>query len=109
MQRSFNEVLSELLVIIKYPQHNKEKFIKEFEELNHGEAVANLLDKLPTHIQEQLKGNRNLMEEIKNHITAEEYKKEVTRVAQGALLKFVEVVSPVITLEQKQKIVNILQ
>ncbi len=108
MQKKFNDVLFDLLTIIKYP-NNKERFIKEFEELNHLEAISNLMDKFPVDIQEHIKASEGRIEEIKKYIQQEEYVSEVAKVSKEALIKFIEVVSPLLNLEQKQRVVNLLK
>lgn len=107
-QRAFNDVLLELLYIIKYP-NNKGKFVKEFEELNHTEAVVNLLDRLPGSIKVKVKMRGKTQEEIKQYIDPEKYKAEVTKVSAQALVKFVNTVSPLLTLDQKERITALLR
>lgn len=108
MQRTFSDVLLELLTIIKYP-NNKQKFVKEFEELNHGEALANLLDRLPGMIKAKIKTNGGKPEEIKKYIDPDKYIAEVTKVSAQALVNFVNVISPLLTLHQKEKITALLR
>ncbi len=108
MQRSFTDVLSELLTIIRYTK-NKEQFIKELEELNQNEALVNMLENLPEDLQKQVKAMQNFQEAIKKHIVIEDYNTELAKVSHQALRKFIEAVSPVLKFEQKQKIAQILQ
>src|SRR5262245_53468310 len=107
MPRTFNDVLLDLLTIVKYPS-NKQKFIKEFEELNHGEAVANMLEKLPGEIQDKIKASENKVEEIKKHLPVDEYRTEVEKVSAQALVNFINVISPLLTLRQKEKVTALM-
>jgi hypothetical protein len=108
MQKNFRDVLLEILIIVKYP-NNKEKFIKEFEELNHMETVANLLDKLSFEVQEKIKANEHNIEEVKKYLPTEEYISELTKVSNQALLNLVSVVTPLLKIDQKQKIAKLVQ
>jgi hypothetical protein len=46
--------------------------------------------------------------EILKYFTPDEYKNEVEKVADAAIKNFVEVISPVLNLDQKQKIIKLL-
>lgn len=108
MQRSFRDVLFDFLIIVRYP-NNKQKFIAEFEQLNHMETVANLLDRLTPEVQNKVKENEGNIEEVKKYLPTEEYLSELTKVSSQALLNLVKVVSPLLKLDQKQKVANLLQ
>ncbi|HZE87241.1 MAG TPA: hypothetical protein VE090_03465 [Methylomirabilota bacterium] len=108
MQRSFKDVLLEILDIIKYP-NDKEKFVAEFEVMNHTEAILNLLDQLPTDVQAKIKASNLNKEEVNKHISQELYLSEITKVSKNALVKFLEAVSPILNLDQKQKITQLVK
>jgi hypothetical protein len=108
MQRTINDVLLDLLHIIKYP-NNKQKFVKEFEELNHGEALVNMFERLPGPIKVKIKVGGAKPELIKKYIDPQKYAAEVTHVSSQALVNFINVVSPLLTLDQKQEITKLLQ
>lgn len=108
MQRTFNDVLFTILVIINYPS-SKEKFVREFERLNHIETFVNLLERLPILVQYKIKISENKFEEIKKYLSTEEYRLEITKVSIKALVTFISAVSPLITLDQKQKIIKLLE
>jgi hypothetical protein len=107
MQKNFHEVLLEILTLISYP-NDKEKFVKEFEELNHMETVANLLEKLPQELQEKVQKNKVTQEEIRQHIPDEDYLAELTNVSGKALIKYVEVIMPQLSVEQREKVQQVL-
>ena len=46
MQPDIKQLLLEVLTIIHY-KNSKEKFLKDFEEMNYLDAMANLAEKLP--------------------------------------------------------------
>lgn len=98
----------EFLDIIKYP-NNKAKFIKEFEETNQLEALANTLDKLPEDVQKKIKESKDNLEEIKKYLHHEAYLNEIIKVSHAAFINFVESISPLLNFDQKQKVVNLLK
>jgi len=108
MSKNFHDVLLEILAIIHYPR-NKAKFVVEFEEMNHLETVVNLLEKLPLEMQERIKAGERNEEMVKKYIPDEIYISELTNVSSKALVKLIEAVSPLLKLEQKQKVVQLLQ
>ncbi len=107
MQPSYNDILSELLSIIGYPNSNQ-KFAAEFEELNRLEAIANLLDELPIEKQEKLKTGINDPNEFKKYVSDEAYFTEMTKVSRDAITKFIEVISPLLSLKQKQQVNHLM-
>ncbi len=107
MQQNYKDTLLELLTTINYP-NNKEKFIAEFEDLNRVEVIANILEKLPKDIQEKIQAGDNDYENIKKYIHQDEYLAEITKVSAEALKKFIEVISPLLTLQQKQQVDKIV-
>lgn len=106
MQITHNNILSEILIIIKYP--NKEKFIREFESLNHLDAMANLLPRLSYEVRDYIKKYYNHPEEIKRYIPQDKYLQEVTKVSVHALSQFIKSIEHTLSLEQKEKIVSLL-
>ena len=109
MQLTREELLLEILNIIKYSK-DKEKFVREFEAQHYLEALVSMLERLPDQVRETL---RKKMEggdykEILKYYTPDEYKNEVNKVADAAIKNFAEVVSPVLTLDQKQKVTKLL-
>lgn len=111
MQQQFKETLAEILEIIKY-SNNREKFIKEFEAMNQLEAVTNIVERLPAAVRERIKmvssGFSN-PDSIRQRISPDEYNREVNKVAETELHKFIEVISPVLTLAQKQKVDKLIR
>ena len=105
MQPAHNKLLVEILEIIRYTK-NKEKFILEFEAMNHLEAITNLLEKFPSNIREKIKliAFKNKPELIKDYISSESYREEVTKVAEKELKAFIEVMTPILSFDQRQKI-----
>ncbi|HEX8931786.1 MAG TPA: hypothetical protein VF810_01375 [Patescibacteria group bacterium] len=111
MQQSYKELLSKILEIINY-SNNRDKFIKEFETMNHLEAVTNIVERFPAAVRERIKlvSSGFLKPDlIKHKISPEEYNLELNKVAEAELYKFVQVISPVLTLTQKQKIDQLLR
>lgn len=108
MQRQLTDVLQEFLVIVKFHE-NKEKFVKEFEELNHLETIANLAERLPEELQEKIKAHQGKGEILKEVFDKNEYQAELTKVSHAAFKRFVDIASPLLKLEQKQKVVKLLQ
>ena len=107
MQHNYNNILLQLLDFIKYP-NNKEKFVTEFELLNHGETLVNLMDRLPRDIQEKIKTDQIGPDGVKQYITEEEYLKEFINVSREELRKFIDEMSPLLTLKQKEHIVILI-
>ncbi|MGI8419139.1 MAG: hypothetical protein ACR2LN_00685 [Candidatus Levyibacteriota bacterium] len=102
MEPSYKELLFEILSIINYS--DKEQFIEEFDRMNHLEAMANIYDTLPEHIQAKVVLNAEDPEEIKKYIHKETYVKEVTTVTAKALSAFIGRMKPVLTHLQNEKI-----
>lgn len=108
MQDVIKNFVLEILHIIKYSD-NKEQFVREFEAYNHLEAIANLVERLP----EEMKQKVNVVQDdtlvIKQYISPKDYLKELERVSEKELKKFIETISPGLNLDQKQKITKLLQ
>jgi len=107
MQRNYNDVLLELLTIIRYP-NDKQTYISEFEKSNFDEALANILERLPTEAQQAIMAKDGALDEIEKYIDKDAYNAEVVKVSHAALIRFVEVISPLLHLEQKEKVVQLL-
>lgn len=110
MQQKHKALLFQILATIKYSK-DKGKFIKEFEITNHFEALGNILEKLPEQVREILRGKltKGKGEEIKNYISFEEYSHELNRTADEAIIKLVDAISPILTLDQKEKIAKLVK
>lgn len=109
MERTFTDILMDLLVIIKYPKHDRQRFVKEFEELNHVEAALNIADRLPGPSKIKIKMSKGNPEVLHKYIDGEKYTVEMTKVSAKALVSFISVVSPLLTLDQKEKIIALMQ
>lgn len=107
MQHNSQDTLFELLKIINYP-NNRQKFINEFEELNRLEALANILDRLPEDLQQQLQVNHDAYNAFEKYISKEAYVEELIKVSQTALENFVEAMSPHLSLSQKEQAVALV-
>ena len=101
------ELLLEMLHIIHY-KDNKQLFIEEFEAMNHLEAIAHFVTKLPEEFRQKKSFQKEDLQTISQYISPQVYQEEVEQIAQEELKKFAEVVSPVLTLDQKQKITKLL-
>jgi hypothetical protein len=108
MQPWIKESLLEILHLINYSQ-NKEKFILEFEAMSHVEAMTAMIQKLPKDLQKRIASLDKNSEEIKQYISSDEYLVEVDRISRQELQSFVKVVSPVLSVSQKEKIAFLLQ
>lgn len=111
MQKRVDQIVLEILTAIDYP-HNKEKYVKEFLELNHTEAMLNMLERLPNEIQDKIKAIKvetEVAEEIKKHIKQEDYIEELTKVSMDALQRFIQSLSPTLNPSQKENILKIIQ
>ncbi len=107
MKPTYTDILLEILTIIKY-QNNKEKFVKEFEALNRLDAMACIIDTLPGYVQEKIKSSNNDVEEMKKLIPTNEYIVTYEKVSVEALRKFLEDISSVLTLQQKEQITKLV-
>lgn len=106
MQRSATDILLELLIIIKYP-NNKQRFIAKFEEVNKKETIANMLERLPEETQKYLE-NVSDPTEVNQYIPEEAYQQEFIKVSTEAMKKLIQAISPILTLDQKEKIVKLI-
>lgn len=106
MALTLNELLLKVLKIIKYP-NNKEAFVKEFEQLNYMEALSNCLDKLPKDVRDKIKTYKS-KEEVLRQIPEDVYLSEIMKVSKEAFGKFLEAVSPLLTFDQKEKIIKLV-
>ena len=91
MEQSSKDILLKILEIIEY-QNDKEKFVTEFELLNQTEALGNLLNKLPSDVQEKISTNGDIAEAEKN-IGHDEYMTDLVVVANANLSNFINSVS----------------
>ena len=108
MQKNFNELLLEILTIIDYP-NDKNKYLKDFEEMNHAEAMTNILERLPSDIQEKIKAVHYDKNEVIKYIDQNEYLSEIIKVSEDALIKLLDDISTTLTEEQKNKIQLLLE
>lgn len=108
MQKNFSELLLEILTIIDYPK-DKNECVKEFEELNHAEAMTNMIERLPSNIQEKIKDTKYNEKEVAKYIDSKEYLSEVIKVSEEALLKLLNDVAATLTEEQKKRIQKLLE
>lgn len=106
MKLTPKDQLIEILHIINYAD-NKEKYIQEFELINHLEATNNLIQKLPFEVRKKIEKQDPSI--IKDYVSAEIYLEEITTVWKRELAKLITAVSPTLTLSQKEKIKNLLQ
>ena len=106
MYRTYRDILLEILQIVIYP--DKEKFIIEFERLNHLDAMTNILPMLSHEVREYIKLNHADPEKITKYIPQERYLKELIRVSASALIKFTEDISPILNAKQREEIVQLL-
>jgi hypothetical protein len=105
MKHSYREILLEILQIAHY--QNKEKFIVEFEELNHLDAMANILPVLSHDVREYIKLNNADPEKIKKYIPQDLYLQELTKVSADALLQLTKDVMPTLNAQQKEAIAKL--
>ena len=108
MQKNFNELLLEILSIIDYP-NDKNKCVKEFEELNHAEAMTNMLERLPNDVQEKIKAVQYDEKEVIKYIDQKEYLSELIKVSEDAFINLLNDISATLTEEQKNKIQLLLE
>ena len=106
MNKSYRDILSEILQIVNY--QNKEKFVAEFEGLNHLDAMANIMPSLSSDVREYIKINASDPEKIKKYIPQDLYIKELTKVSADALKNFIIDISSALTIKQKQEIAALL-
>ncbi len=106
MEPSYKDLLLEILSIIQYRE--KEKFATEFEEMNRLEAMANSIERLPQHIQDEIVAKKGDPEEIKKYVPQDEHIEEITMVSSKALAEFLQHIAPVMTEEQKEKIAHVM-
>ena len=107
MQSDYRKILYEILTIIQY-LNNKEKFVNEFEELNHMKALSNTIERLPHGVQEQIKLCNNDHHTIKRYIPSALYSEELMRAYAESLKNFIKELFFVITVEQKEQIAKII-
>jgi len=105
MQPTSKELLLEILGIIRYTK-NKDRFIQEFEAMNHLEAITNLLEKFPQDIREKIKlfAFKKNIEGIKDYISSDTYGEELRKVSEKELKSIIEVMTPILSFDQRQKI-----
>lgn len=106
MQRTIKDIIISFLTIVEYP-NDKEKFATEFEQLNRLEAFSRLFETLPQDIQEKIKQSKT-PEEIEQYIDKETYEKELIKVTSLAFADQIKSTLPLISPEQKEKIVELL-
>jgi adenylosuccinate synthase len=102
MEPSYKDLLFKVLSIIDYS--DKEKFIEEFDRMNHLEAMANIYETLPGHVQTRFIADADDPEKVKKYIQRDEYITEITTVTVKAFSKFLDHMKPVLTQSQREKI-----
>lgn len=106
MQKSYKDVLLQILKIINYP--DIEKFVSEFEMLNYLDAMANILPHLSSEVREYIKINHANPEKIKRVIPQELYLQELIKVSAEALNQLIKDITPTLNLQQKESIEKLL-
>ena len=105
MKRSYNDLFLEILSILNY--HDKENFVKQFEQMNHLEAMTNCIERLPEDMRKEIIANENDPQIIQKYISKDEYTQEITTVSTKALSDFLQHMTPAFTDDQKEKIAHI--
>lgn len=106
MKSSLNDLLLEILSVIKY--RNKEAFVKEFEEMNNVEAMANCIEKLPASQQKEINFKKGDFEAVKKYIPQEVFQEELTKISAEAFGDFISHMKSVLDHNQKQKIAHLI-
>jgi hypothetical protein len=106
MQFTYSDILSKILTIIDYPQ--KEKAIREFERLNHLDALMNIFPRLPFEVQNFIKNKQNDPEIIMQYIQQEIYTQELTKVSEEGLITLVDDISSSLNETQREKIAQLI-
>ena len=106
MRQQLQTLLFEILEIMHYP-NDKEKFIKEFEEVTYLEAMTNVVEKLPQDVKTKIAACDNDPHKIKQYIPEKEYFVQLEKVTQDALADFIKTTSPQLSQTQKEKIAQL--
>lgn len=106
MNLSYTDLLSDILSIAHYS--DKEKFVREFEQMNQLEAVENCIKKFPQPLQDFIMTFGSTPEEVLKHIDPDSYRAELLLVSAESLVDFLQHIQPALTGEQKEKIASIL-
>jgi hypothetical protein len=96
--------LIEILHIINYAD-DKEKYIQEFEVINHLEATHNLIQQFPIEIRHKIEQDPTV---IREYVSAEVYIDQITHIWKRELAKLINAVLPTLTLSQKEKIEQVM-
>jgi hypothetical protein len=109
MQKA-NDHLLQILKIIGYTD-DKGKFIEEFTGLNQIEVIKNRVENLPDDIKKKTEFTEEDIKRIQqhSHITEQEFLHEVEKIAQKELREYIKVVTPSLTLEQRQQITALMR
>lgn len=105
-QKTYTDLLYKILSIIGY-QNSKEKFVTDFDIVNRLDAAANIIDTYPQDIQNKIKACKNETE-LKQYLPEEDYKNEYIKVTRKTLDEFISAVAGVLTINQKQKIADLI-
>ncbi len=106
MQKSYRDMLLDILHIIQHP--NKEKFVTEFEYLNYLDALTNVLPKLTPEVREYIKLNHADPEKIKQYIPQELYLQELISVSADAISQLIKDITPTLIGQQKESLSQLL-
>ena len=71
-------------------------------------AMATLVDKLPDEMKQKVNFVKEDINIMKQYISPDDYVKELEKVSDRELKKFISVISPILTLDQKLKIAKLL-
>ena len=108
MEKTFNDILLEILTIINY-QNDKKHFVQEFQAQSYAETIANLIEKLSAETQTHIKNASDQAEEIKKNIDAEKFQEEFEKVSSQAMIDFLQAIDKTLTPEQQTKIEELLK
>jgi len=106
MQKSYRDMLLQILQIINYP--DVEKFVSEFENLNYLDAMANILPVLSSEVREYIRINQADPKKIMSYIPQDLYQKELIQVSADALTKLIKDITPTLSGQQKESLTKLL-
>jgi len=102
MKLTYNELFLKILTILDY--QDRENFVKGIEQRNHLEAMANCIEKLSSHVREEIIANPYTQEVVEKYITTDVYTEEINNVSAKALAAFLQHMTPVLNDSQKEQI-----
>lgn len=107
MQKT-QRILYKILAIIEYDK-DKDKFVEEFETLIKVDALLNVVDTLPDNIKRKTEFNKEDYENLKRQVPQEEFSREVEKITEKELKKYIAFISPDLTEEQREQIEQLLR